>query len=55
MSGSCCGGLTKSEPVKAGTTVAPEAVAVKSPVARSDNSECCNEKSAKSEKQGCGC
>lgn len=55
MSGSCCGGLAKSAPVKAGMTVAPEAGAMKPPVARSHNSECCNDKPAKSDKNGCGC
>jgi hypothetical protein len=55
MSGSCCGGTTKSEhakgivaPAKRTTKVATEQQPAKS--------ECCNDKSsAKSEKHSCGC
>jgi hypothetical protein len=30
-------------------------VAAQQPAAKSDKSECCNDKPAKSEKHGCGC
>lgn len=54
MSGSCCGGSPKSEPAKVAVTATPQATAEK-PVAKSDKNECCNGKTAKSEKHGCGC
>jgi hypothetical protein len=58
MSGSCCGGSTKSEPAKVALTTAQEAieVAAERPATNSNKSECCNnDKPAKSEKHGCGC
>ena len=57
MSGSCCDGSTKSEPAKVAMTTAQEAIEVAAgqPVAKSNKSECCNDKPAKSEKHGCGC
>ena len=56
MSGSCCGGSSKSEPNKVSATVAPPAVQVtaEKQAANSQKSECCNDKPAKSEKNGCG-
>ena len=55
MTGSCCGGTTKSEDAK--VVIAPAQkmteVATKQQAAKS---ECCNDKSsAKSEKDSCGC
>lgn len=57
MSGSCCGGSTKSEPVKATITVAQKAFepAAEKPAAKSEKSDCCNEQPSKEEKTGCGC
>ena len=55
MSGSCCGGSAKSEPAKVVLTGAPQAANAEQPTAKSDKGECCNDKSAKSEKQSCGC
>ena len=57
MSGSCCGGSAKSEPTKVATTPAPQAIeaALQEPAANSQKSECCNDRSAKSEKRGCRC
>jgi hypothetical protein len=57
MSGSCCGGSPKSEPAKVAMTATPQATAVaaEQPAAKSDKSECCNDKPAKGEKHGCGC
>ena len=57
MSGSCCGGSTKSKPAnvaRPAAQLATEAVA-EQPAAKSSKSECCNDKPAKSEKRGCGC
>ena len=57
MSGSCCGGSAKSEPNKVAMTSAVQATesAVERPAANSKTSECCGDKPAKNEKQGCGC
>jgi hypothetical protein len=57
MSSSCCGGSPKSEPNKVAMTAAPQATeaAAEQPTANSQKSECCNDKSAKNEKHGCGC
>jgi hypothetical protein len=57
MSVSCCGGSPKSEPTKVAMTAAPKTTeaATEQPAAKSDKSECCNDKPAKSEKHGCGC
>ena len=57
MSGSCCVGSPKSEPAKVAMTAAPQAaeLAAEKPAAKSNKSECCNDKPAKSEKRGCGC
>jgi len=57
MSGSCCGGSPKSEPTKIAMTAAPQATAAvaEQPTAKSDKSECCNDKPTKNEKHGCGC
>jgi hypothetical protein len=57
MFGSCCGDSSKPEPAKVGMTAAPQAteVAAEQPAAKSDKSECCEDKPAKSEKRGCGC
>jgi hypothetical protein len=52
MPGSCCGGSPKPALVK--VMPATEA-AVQKPAAKSNKSECCNDKPAKSEKHGCGC
>jgi hypothetical protein len=57
MSGSCCGGATKAEPAKVAMTAAAQATAAaeEQPAVKSDKSECCNDKPAKSEKHGYGC
>jgi hypothetical protein len=57
MSGSCCGGSPKSEPTKVAITAAPQATeaAAEQPAAKSNKSECCEDKPAKREKQDCGC
>ena len=57
MSGSCCGGSTKSEPAKVAMTTAQKAteMVADQPAVKSNKSECCNDKPAKSEKHGCGC
>jgi hypothetical protein len=57
MSNSCCGGSSKSEPAKGAMIAAAPATEVtgQQPAAKSDKSECCNDKPAKSEKHGCGC
>ncbi len=57
MSGSCCGGSPKSELTKVAMTAAPQTTeaANEQPAAKSNKSECCNDKPAKSEKHGCGC
>ena len=57
MSGSCCGGSSKSEPNKVAMTPAPKPTeaAAQQPTASSEKSECCNDKPAKSEKSGCCC
>ena len=55
MSSSCCGGSAKSEPTKVPAIAQATAAAAEQPAAKSDKSECCNDKPAKSEKHGCGC
>jgi hypothetical protein len=57
MPGSCCGGSPKSEPAKVAMSAAPQVTeaAAEQPTAKSQKSECCNDKPAKSEKHGCGC
>ena len=57
MSVSCCGGSPKSEPTKIAMTAAPQATAAvaEQPTAKSDKSECCNDKPTKNEKHSCGC
>ncbi len=57
MSGSCCGGASKVEPVKVAVTSAPQTTkaATEQTAAKSNKSECCNDNPAKSEKHGCGC
>ena len=61
MSGSCCGGSTKSEPAKVALTTALKVtevteVTTERPAPKSNKSECSNhDKPAKSEKHGCGC
>ena len=57
MSSSCCGGSAKSEPTKVAVSAIAQATAAaaEQPAAKSDKSECCNDKPAKSEKHGCAC
>jgi hypothetical protein len=57
MSGSCCGGSSKTEANKVSPTVAPPAgqATAEQQAANSQKSECCNDKPAKSEKSGCCC
>jgi hypothetical protein len=57
MSGSCCGGSSKSEATKVAMTAAPQTTgaAAEQPAEKSHKSECCNDKPAKTEKRGCGC
>jgi len=57
MSGSCCGGSTKSELAKIVmmTVQQPTDAAAEKPAAEPNRSECCNDKAAKSQKHGCGC
>ena len=55
MSSSCCGGSPKSEPANAAMTAVPQAAAAEQPTAKSDKSDCCKDKPAKSEKHSCGC
>jgi hypothetical protein len=55
MSSSCCGGSPKSEPANAAMTAVPQATAAEQPTAKSDKSDCCKDKPAKSEKHSCGC
>ena len=57
MSGSCCGGSSKSESAKLEMAAAPQAteVAAERQVASSRKSECSEDKPEKSEKRGCGC
>ena len=57
MSSSCCGGSPKSEPANVAMPAVPQATAAaaEQPTAKSDKSECCNDKPATSEKHGCGC
>lgn len=57
MSGSCCGGASKAEPVKLATTSAPQTseAAPEQVPAKSNKSECCNDNPAKNEKHSCGC
>src|SRR5687768_5233868 len=57
MSGSCCGGSTKSEPTKVVTTIAqkPSERAADKSAAKSEKSDCCNAPPSKVERTGCGC
>ena len=57
MSGSCCGGPSKSEAAKVAMAAAPQTTeaAGEQTTEKSRKSECCNDNSAKSEKRGCGC
>jgi hypothetical protein len=57
MSGSCCGGSSKSEPAKVALTAAPQVTedAAEQPAANTKANGCCSEKPAKSEKRGCCC
>jgi hypothetical protein len=57
MSGSCCGGSPKSEPTKIAMTAAPQTTeaVTEQLAAKSNKSECCNDKPTESEKHGCGC
>jgi len=57
MSSSCCGGASKAEPTKVAASAVAQATAAaaEKPAAKSDKSECCNDKPAKSEKHGCAC
>jgi hypothetical protein len=57
MSGTCCGGSAKSEPTKVAMTPASQATeaAAQQSAAKSEKSECCNDKPTKSEKSGCCC
>jgi hypothetical protein len=57
MSSSCCGDASKAEPTKVAVAAVAQATAAaaEQPTAKSDKSECCNDKPAKSEKHGCGC
>ncbi len=57
MSSSCCGGSAKSELKNIATTAATPAVEATSqqPVANTEKSGCCSDKSEKGEKHGCGC
>jgi hypothetical protein len=59
MSSSCCCDCSpKSEPAEiAITSAAPQATeaAAQQLIAKSEKSECCNDKPAKSEKHSCGC
>ena len=57
MSGSCCGGSSKSESDKVDMAAAPQATeaAAERPATSSRKSECCEDKTEKREKRGCGC
>ena len=57
MSGSCCGGSTKSELTNVALPTVQQATETlaEQPAAKSSKGECCNDKPAKSEKRGCGC
>jgi hypothetical protein len=57
MSGSCCGGSTKSDAVKVTTLTASQAneAAGEHSVATNQKTSCCDGKSAKSEKRECCC
>ena len=57
MSSSCCGVSPKSEPANVAMTAGPQATAAaaEQATAKSDQSECCKDKPAKSEKRSCGC
>jgi len=55
MSG-CCGGSSKSEPVKVAVIATPLTDApAEQPAEKSSKNECCDNKPAKNEKHGCGC
>jgi hypothetical protein len=58
MSSSCCCDRSpKSEPAETAITTAAQATeaAAQQLIAKSEKSECCNDKPAKSEKHSCGC
>jgi len=57
MSSSYCGGASKAESTEVAVSAVPQATAAaaEQPAVKSDKSECCNDKPAKSEKHGCGC
>ena len=57
MSSSCCGSSRKTEPSNVAMVPTPKATeATAQPSAEnSHKSECCTDKSTKSEKHGCGC
>jgi len=57
MSGSCCGGSSKSDSAKVEMSAALQAreAAAERPAASSRKSECCEDKPIKDEKRGCGC
>jgi hypothetical protein len=57
MSGSCCGGSTKSETPKIATRVAQKTSegTTEQLATKSEKSECCNDKPSIEEKTGCGC
>jgi hypothetical protein len=57
MSGSCCGGSSKSEPAKVTAKPAPQTIeaAPEQATPKSSKSECCNDSPAKGEKHSCGC
>jgi len=55
MSG-CCGGSSKSEPVKVAVIATPLTDApAEQPAEKSSKNECCDNEPAKNEKHGCGC
>jgi hypothetical protein len=49
----CCSNSPKSEPVK--VAAATIETAAEQPIVESGKNECCDDRSAKSEKRGCGC
>ena len=57
MSGSCCGGPSKSEVTKVAIAAAPQTTeaAAEQPTEKSRKGECCNDQPAKNEKHSCGC
>jgi hypothetical protein len=48
----CCSNSPKTEPAKVAATIETTA---EQPTVKSGKNECCDDRSAKSEKRGCGC